>query len=149
MLEEAELHVLAAHGRVGIILFAVVAQLFEHLRLDFEPSICSEGFERIRAIKIVVKLAVASDTGEGPAVDEFALPQPTKTPMSDILVAANQPHKLRGRRKTVAEYGIKDVQITVSDLTAASFLGPDEFRKACHMGYEESRGDHRSGTLGR
>jgi hypothetical protein len=52
---------LAAEGRVRVILLAVVAQLFEHLGVDLKAADLRKQFKGVGAIKVVAELAVAPD----------------------------------------------------------------------------------------
>jgi hypothetical protein len=60
--------VLATNGRAGIILFAVAADLFEHLRVDFKLAPLGQEVERLTTIQVVVELAMRPETGERPAM---------------------------------------------------------------------------------
>ena len=88
---------LAAHSRGGVIFFAMVAHLFEHMIVKRPSAALDQQAKRFAPIEVIIKLAVAANTGKGPAVDQTAFPQATQTPVRNILVAACQTHDLRSR----------------------------------------------------
>ena len=47
--------------------------------------------------------------------------------MGDIFVAANKTDELGGADKTVAEHGVKNVEVAVGDRPAWSLLWPSKF----------------------
>jgi hypothetical protein len=95
VVQKAELHVLAANCRTGIVLLAMAPNLFEHLRVDFKMAI----------VQVVVEFAVRADAGECPAIQEATLPQPAQAPMSDILIASDEAYDLGSRRESVPQEG--------------------------------------------
>jgi hypothetical protein len=115
VVQKPELHVLATYRRAGIILLAVAANLFEHLRVDFKPSPLGQEVERLTAVQVVVKLAVRADAGESPPGQQAALPQPAQASVGDILVAGGKPRNLRSRTESVPQDRIEDIEVTVGN----------------------------------
>src|SRR5579883_69643 len=64
MVQKAELHVLATNSSSGIVLLPMAANLFEHLRVDFEPALLGQQVQWFAVVQIIVKLAVRSKTWE-------------------------------------------------------------------------------------
>ena len=127
VVQKPELHVLPAIRGAGIVLLAVAANLFEHLRVDFKVAPLGQKVERLAAVQVIVELAVGSETGERPASDEATLPKSAQSPVSDILIASCQPHNLCSRTESVPQDGIQDVQIAVGNLSGSRGFGPGEF----------------------
>ena len=69
------MHVLAPNGRAGVVLLAMATKLFEHLRVDFQPSPLGQKVERLTVVQVVVELAVRPETGKRPTIDKATLPQ--------------------------------------------------------------------------
>jgi hypothetical protein len=126
------LHVLATNSRTGIVLFAVAANLFEHLWMDLKPPPLGQEVERFAIIQIVVKFAVRPETGERPAIDQATLPQPAQASVRDIFIASRQAHDLRRRRESVPQNGVENIEVTITDAATAWHCRPLEFGKAGH-----------------
>jgi hypothetical protein len=77
--------------------------LFQHLIVKFPTASLGQQTQGFAVIQVVVKLAVAADASEGPAIDQAALPWATESPMGNVLVAANEMNELGGTTETVAQ----------------------------------------------
>lgn len=86
---------LATNRCASIVLLAMAANFFEHLRVDFKLAPLGQEVERLAGVQVVVKLALGPETGKGPAIDEATLPEPAQAPVSDIFIAACEPQNLR------------------------------------------------------
>src|ERR1035441_5357201 len=102
---------LAANRRAGVILLAMAANLFEHLRMDLKPAPLGQEVERLAVVQVVVELAKRPEAGERPASDEATLPQPPQAAVADILIAPGEAHDLRSRTEPIAQNGVEDVEV--------------------------------------
>ena len=67
MVQKAQLHVLAANRRAGIIFFPVATNLFEHLRVDLKVAPLGQEVERLAIVQVVVKTRCASESRGTPS----------------------------------------------------------------------------------
>src|ERR1035437_10013761 len=118
---------LATNRCAGIVLFAVAADLFEHLRVDFMVAPLGQQVERLTTVQVIVELAVGTETGERPASYQATLPQPAQASVSDIFIASCEPHNLGSRTESVPQDSIEDIEVAVGDRSRPPGLGPDEF----------------------
>jgi hypothetical protein len=132
VVQEAELHVLATNGGTGKVLFAVAANLFEHLRMDLKVAPLGQEAERLAAVQVVVELAVRPETGEGPASDEATLPQPAQATVGDIFIASDEAYDLRCRTEPIPQNGVENIEVSITNAATAWHCRPLEFGKTGH-----------------